>query len=212
MIEPRFTTTCFAPNLVSYNRAMRCVLPACAFVLLAPASDVAARECQEIRRVFPADGTTGVPINASVWVLGEGQRGYVLVDGMGERALGHSFSRARARRPASCDREPNTQGDRENQQLDLATLQRQHRTGNTMEDETSTQSSSRAMLSTTTTRGCERATRQPLSAAQISQAPDARTALEMIAVRMASEPVGDHMRSRSASRGRASRGRTSAAN
>ena len=67
---------------------MRCVLPACAFVLFAHVPEVAARECQVIRRVFPAEGTTDVPINTSVWVLGEEQRGYVLVDGVGERLIG----------------------------------------------------------------------------------------------------------------------------
>ena len=41
--------------------------------------------------MLPADGTTGVPFNANVWIFGEEQNGYVLVDGAVERRLGHSY-------------------------------------------------------------------------------------------------------------------------
>src|SRR5882672_6498290 len=70
---------------------MRCLLLACAAVVLAHAPDASARDCQEIHGVLPADGTTGVPLNASVWIFGEEQRGWVLVDGESQRQLGHSY-------------------------------------------------------------------------------------------------------------------------
>ncbi len=74
---------------------MRCVLPACAILLVATVSTVAARDYKETRRVFPANGATDVPLNASVWILGVEQGAYVLVDNTAdsgvERRLGHSY-------------------------------------------------------------------------------------------------------------------------
>ena len=70
---------------------MRRVLVVCGLVLLAHAPDAAAGDCKVGHRVIPADGTTGVPLNASVWLFGEGQNAYVLVDGAVERRLGDSY-------------------------------------------------------------------------------------------------------------------------
>lgn len=78
-----------------YDHPVRCVLPACAILLVATVSTVAARDYKETRRVFPADRATDVPLNASIWILGVEQGAYVLVDdtvGSGvERRLGHSY-------------------------------------------------------------------------------------------------------------------------
>jgi hypothetical protein len=69
---------------------MRRVLLACTLALVANVPEVAARDCQELRRVLPADGAMDVPTNASVWIFGEDQNAYVIDDGTAERIVGHA--------------------------------------------------------------------------------------------------------------------------
>ena len=69
---------------------MRRLLLACVFALVAHAPDAAAQDCQELRRVYPSDGATNVPTNASVWIFGEEQNAYLLDDGVGAHSVAHA--------------------------------------------------------------------------------------------------------------------------
>lgn len=58
--------------------------------LVAHARVVAAGDCQQLHRVYPADGATDVPTNASVWIFGDEQKAYKLDGGTGAHLIGHS--------------------------------------------------------------------------------------------------------------------------
>jgi hypothetical protein len=69
---------------------MRRLLLACVFAMVAHAPDAAAGDCRELHRVFPSNGATDVPTNASVWIFGEEQNAYLLDNGMGEHPVTHA--------------------------------------------------------------------------------------------------------------------------
>lgn len=71
------------------GRMLRLLLVS-AFALAVHAPDAAARDCQELHRVFPSDGARDVPTNSSVWIFGDEQKAYMLDDGISQHPVGHS--------------------------------------------------------------------------------------------------------------------------
>lgn len=61
------------------------------FAVVAHAPSASAEDCQQRHRVYPADGSTDVPTNASVWIFGDEQKAYKLDDGTQAHLVGHSF-------------------------------------------------------------------------------------------------------------------------